>query len=345
MKLIVKLGSLLLVTAAASAGFVSWYQYDAFLDTPVTVTTANEIVEIKAGSNIRQVVDQLQINGVIQHNLLFFGHARWTGMADKLKAGEYKLEQGMKPDDVLKKFVSGQTLQYQQKILEGKTFKDIMTDVRGNALLQQTLTAADYAQIMQKLGATADAKPEGWFFPDTYNFPRKTTDLEFLQRSYKAMQTYLQKAWDGREVNPRLKTPYDALILASIVEKETGLPEERPLVARVFLNRLEKRMMLQTDPSVIYGLGEKYDGNIRKTDLQTDTPYNTYTRFGLPPTPIATPSKAAIDAVMHPAQGQALYFVATTPGGASKFSESLDEHNRAVQQYIVNRNKAVGAQP
>ncbi len=142
-----------------------------------------------------------------------------------------------------------------------------------------------------------------------------------------------------------IKTPYQALILASIVEKETGLPEERPLIARVFLNRLEKGMLLQTDPTVIYGIGDKYDGNIRKVDLQTDTPYNTYTRTGLPPTPIATPSKAAIDAVMHPAASKALYFVATAPGAASHFSETLDEHNRAVQQYILNRNKTTEQKP
>lgn len=343
MKLALKLVSAMLATAVVSTGFVVWSQYDNFLNTPVNITPTNNLLEIKSGSNIRQVAAQLQTAGVIQHDLLFFAHARLTGLADKLKAGEYQLETGMKPDDVLKKLVSGQALQYQQKILEGKTFKDIMTDVRNNPLLQQTLNDADYAQIMKKLGETTDTKPEGWFFPDTYNFPRKTTDLEFLQRSYKDMQRYLQKAWDGRVPNPHIKTPYEALILASIVEKETGLPEERPLVARVFLNRLAKNMMLQTDPTVIYGLGDKYDGNIRKVDLQTDTPYNTYTRFGLPPTPIATPSKAAIDAVMHPASSDALYFVATTPGGVSKFSTTLDEHNRAVQQYIVNRNKANAA--
>jgi UPF0755 protein len=159
------------------------------------------------------------------------------------------------------------------------------------------------------------------------------------------MQDYLDKAWAMRVPHPKITTPYEALILASIVEKETGLPEERPLIARVFLNRLEKGMLLQTDPTVIYGIGDKYDGNIRKVDLQTDTPYNTYTRTGLPPTPIATPSKAAIDAVMHPVDSKALYFVATTPGGVSQFSETLDEHNRAVQQYIVNRKKATEQKP
>jgi UPF0755 protein len=261
-------------------------------------------------------------------------------LADKLKAGEYKLEAEMRPDDLLKHFVSGKTLQYSLSLIEGKTFKDLKALIRQHPNLEQTLTDADYASIMEKLGAPAGTHPEGWFYPDTYLFPRKTTDLEFLRRSYQDMQRYLQQAWDNREPNPYLKTPYDALILASIVEKETGLPQERPLVASVFLNRLEKKMLLQTDPTVIYGIGDKYDGNIRKVDLQTDTPYNTYTRAGLPPTPIAMPGKAAIDAVMHPATSAMFYFVATTPGGASKFSATLEEHNQAVREYILNRKTA-----
>lgn len=340
MKLIFKLLGLLLITTFVTVGFLLWYQYDNFLETPVTSTEDPTIFEIKPGSSIRTVANQLEERGIIAHGILFFAHARLTGSAHKLKAGEYQLTSGMKPDDLLKKFVSGQVLQYQLGIIEGKTFKDIVADIRQHPQIEQTLTDEGYKSIMQKLDAPEGMQPEGWFLPDTYHFPRKTTDLQFLQRSYQAMQTYLDKAWQGREQNPHIKTPYEALILASIIEKETGLPEERPLIARVFLNRLEKGMLLQTDPTVIYGMGESYDGNIRKADLRTDTPYNTYTRSGLPPTPIATPSKAAIDAVMHPASGNVLYFVATAPGAASHFSVTLDEHNRAVQQYILNRNKA-----
>jgi UPF0755 protein len=341
MKVLFKLLGFLIPTVLATAGLLVWHQYNQFLQTPVHVIPANEVLEIKPGSNARQIAGKLQTSGVLDNGLLFLLHARIEGKADKLKAGEYKLEAGMKPDDVLQKFVSGQTLQYQLTIIDGKTFKDIAASIRSHPTLVKTLTDADYANLMPKLGAEGGMLPEGWFFPDTYNFPRKTTDAEFLQRSYKEMQAYLKAAWDKREVNPNIRTPYEALILASIVEKETGLPQERPLVARVFLNRLAKGMMLQTDPTVIYGMGDKYDGNIRKTDLQTDTPYNTYTRTGLPPTPIATPSKAAIDAVMHPAVSDALYFVATAPGAASHFSTTLDEHNRAVQQYILNRNQPV----
>ena len=318
----------------------AYFQYNTFLKQPIVVTADNSIFSVKPGSNLAQVATQLESKGIIQDSRWFELYGRVSGKAHQLKAGEYKLENGVLPDALLSKLTSGQTIQYQLTILEGKTYKDIMAAVKQHPQLKQTLTDGDYVNIMAKVGGAAGMSPEGWFLPDTYNFPRNTTDLEFLQRSYKAMQTYLQKAWEKREPTTVLRTPYDALILASIVEKETGLPEERPLVARVFLNRLERGMLLQTDPSVIYGMGDKYTGNIRKTDLQTDTPYNTYTRKGLTPTPIATPSKAAIDAVLHPSNSKVIYFVATTPGGASKFSETLDEHNRAVHQYILNRNKA-----
>ncbi|MFN3785624.1 MAG: endolytic transglycosylase MltG, partial [Thiothrix sp.] len=333
-------GVLVLLALLASAWF-GWQYYRAFLRTPLNVTADNAVFEVKGGATIRQVARQLQENRLIRHGVLFIVHARLTGTATKLKAGEYQLEAGMKPDDLLQKLVSGQVLQYSLTLVEGKTFKEFLQQIRQHPQLVQTLTDADMPTLMATLGGEAGMSPEGWFLPVTYHFPRNTTDVEFLKRSYQAMRSYLQQAWEKRAVHPNISTPYQALTLASIVEKETGLPEERPLVARVFYNRLEKGMLLQTDPSVIYGLGDNYDGNLRKSDLQTDTPYNTYTRAGLPPTPIAMPGKAAIDAVMHPADSDALYFVATTPGGASYFSTTLDEHNRAVQRFILNRNKAV----
>ena len=343
-KLFKRLSVMLLIVIIISS-FMLWYQYNVFLKTPLTLAADNATFEIKPGSNIRQAASQLEAKKLIPYGQLFLVYARLQGSGGHIKAGEYQLEPGIKPDELLKKFTAGQVLQYQLGIIEGKRFRDIVADIHSNPTIEKTLAADDFQTIMSKLGADAGMQPEGWFFPDTYHFPRKTTDLEFLKRSHKAMQDYLNKAWEGRVSNPTITTPYQALILASIVEKETGLPEERPLVARVFLNRLEKGMMLQTDPTVIYGIGDKYDGNIRKVDLQTDTPYNTYTRFGLPPTPIATPSKAAIDAVMHPAVSNALYFVATTPGGASQFSETLDQHNQAVRQYILNRKKAMEQKP
>lgn len=340
MKKLFKWFSVLLLTVLLAGGWFGWQYYNTFLQTPLTVTADNAVFEVKSGATIRQVARQLQEKGIISNDLLFVAHARLTDRATKLKAGEYQLEAGMQPDDLLQKLVSGQVLQYSLTLVEGKTFKELLQQIRQHPQLVQTLTDADLPNIMEKLGGEAGMSPEGWFLPDTYHFPRKTTDVEFLKRSYQAMQSYLQQAWEKRTPHPKITTPYQALTLASIVEKETGLPEERPLVARVFYNRLEQGMLLQTDPTVIYGMGDKYDGNIRKSDLQTDTPYNTYTRTGLTPTPIAMPGKAAIDAVMHPAESKALYFVATTPGGASHFSETLDEHNRAVQRYILNRNKA-----
>ncbi|MCL4170588.1 UNVERIFIED_CONTAM: hypothetical protein GTU68_027824, partial [Idotea baltica] len=187
----------------------------------------------------------------------------------------------MVADDLLERFSSGKTIQYQISFIEGRSFKEIISSVKSHPDLVQTLTDEDYANLMDKLGAPEGTYPEGWFFPDTYNFPKGTTDLEVLQRSYNTMVKALADAWDNSETrSPHLKTPYDALILASIVEKETGVPDERPLIAQVFLSRLEKGMLLQTDPTVIYGMGDSYKGNIRKKDLRTDTPYNTYTRKG-----------------------------------------------------------------
>lgn len=338
MKVLLKLFAVLMALALLAAA-AAWYTYDGFINKPLA-TTEGMVFEIKPGTSIRSLVQDLQTHGVFSKELegwLFLAHARLKNQAHLIKAGEYQLEADMTATALLKKFVKGKALQHKLAIIEGKTFKQMIAEVRAHPQLEKTLTSQDYDHIMVKLGAAANMQPEGWFFPDTYNFPRNTTDFEFLQRSYQAMQEYLQKAWDGRDPNPYIKTPYEALILASIVEKETGVPKERPLIARVFLNRLEKGMLLQTDPTVIYGMGDKYDGNIRKADLKRDTPYNTYTRAGLPPTPIAIPSKAAIDAVMHPADGDVFYFVAKEPGGESYFSKTYPEHQQAVRKYILNR--------
>ncbi|HPY40724.1 MAG TPA: endolytic transglycosylase MltG, partial [Thiolinea sp.] len=302
--------------------------------------------EVKPGSNIRQVTQQLVEANLLPNNTLipaeylFLAQARLTDNAGKLKAGEYALDPSMTPGDLLSRLASGKTLQYQLGIIEGHTFKEIAKAVQANPNIKQTLSPDDYKNIMPKLGGAIGESAEGWFYPDTYNFPRGSTDIEVLKRSHQAMQDYLMKAWEQREPNALIKTPYQALILASLVEKETGMSDERPMIARAFLTRLEKNMLLQTDPAVIYGIGDAYDGNIRKKDLETDTPWNTYTRTGLPPTPIATPSKAAIDAVMHPAKTNYLYFVATGTGnGRHFFSETYEEHRKAVNQYLANDKK------
>jgi UPF0755 protein len=346
MRFLAKIVLFLLVIVIVAVG-IAYQQYQSFTQQSININSNQAVTFlVKPGSNIRQVTQQLLDANILPQNTLlpaeylFLAQAKLSDQASKLKAGEYALEPGMNTADLLARLASGKTLQYQLGIIEGHTFSDIIKDVQANPNIKQTLTADDYQAIMPKLGGAIGESAEGWFYPDTYNFPRNSTDVEVLKRSHEAMQEYLMQAWEGREPHPLIKTPYQALILASLVEKETGTPEERPLIARVFLTRLEKNMMLQTDPAVIYGMGAAYDGNIRKKDLETDTPWNTYTRTGLPPTPIATPSKAAIDAVMHPAKTNYLYFVATGTGeGRHFFSETYEEHRKAVSQYLANDKK------
>lgn len=335
---------LLLGTLSIGMIAAGWagYQFEQFRKQPLTLKET-QLFKVPKGSNIRSIANELQAKGLLvkapfdTEAWMFEINARLNKQAHRIKAGEYELRQGMTPDVVLETFVSGASVQYQLSIIEGKSYKRVLEKVKQHPNITQTLTDADYQNLMQVL-ETGQTNPEGWFFPDTYHFPNKTTDKDFLQRSYQMMDDYLQQAWKNRTPHPNIKTPYEALILASIVEKETGVPEERPLIARVFLNRLEKNMLLQTDPTVIYGMGDSYDGNIRKSDLRRDTPYNTYTRKGLTPTPIAIPSKAAIDAVMHPVESDALFFVATGNGG-HKFSKTYKEHQRAVREYLRELRK------
>ena len=298
------------------------------------------IFEIKKGSNIRQVAKNLERQKIFQPALAFVALAKLSKQDTKIKAGEFSLKKGMTPEDVLRHFTEGTSIQYQTKIIEGNIFKEIVKIVKADPNLVQTLSDADYENIMSLMKTKEGDKysnPEGWFFPDTYSYPRNTTDLQFLQRSHHAMLKLLKKEWSQREEHIGIKTPYDALILASIVEKETGQSSERPLIARVFLNRLKKGMMLQTDPTIIYGMGDNFKGNIRKKDLKSDNPYNTYTRTGLTPTPITTPSAEDIKAVFHPAQSDALYFVAKGDG-TSYFSTTYSEHKKAVIRYQLKGN-------
>ncbi|WP_298609347.1 endolytic transglycosylase MltG [uncultured Thiothrix sp.] len=346
MRFLLKLVLFLVVLVGIVAG-LAYQQYQAFIQQPIQLPSNQPTsFEVKAGTNIRQVAQQLLAaeilpkTSVIPAEYLFLAQARFTEQASKLKAGEYALEPNMTTGDLLARLASGKTLQYQLGIIEGHTFKELVKAVQTHPNIKQTLSAEDYKNLMPKLGGASGESAEGWFYPDTYNFPRGSTDVDVLKRSYQVMYDYLMKAWEQREPHPLIKTPYQALILASLVEKETGMPDERPMIARVFLTRLERNMLLQTDPAVIYGMGDAYDGNIRKKDLETDTPWNTYTRTGLPPTPIATPSKAAIDAVMHPAKTNYLYFVATGTGdGRHFFSETYEAHRKAVNQYLANDKK------
>jgi UPF0755 protein len=261
---------------------------------------------------------------------------RETDAAHRLQTGEYRITADMTPARLLETLTSGDVIQHALVIVEGQTFREVLATVRDSDALQMTLDLSDTSDIMVRLGH-ANEHPEGRLLPDTYHFPTGTTDVAFLQRAYNAMAEKLAAAWDGRDEDLPFRTPYEALILASIVEKETGQADERPMIAGVFVQRLRKGMRLQTDPTVIYGLGEEFDGNIRRRDLLADTPYNTYTRDGLPPTPIAMPGRHAIDAVMHPDEKGYLYFVARGDG-SHYFSRTLKEHNQAVKKYQLGQS-------
>jgi len=253
----------------------------------------------------------------------------------KLHAGEYALPVGITPRQLLAKMAAGEVIQHHFTIVEGWTFALLREALARDAGLKQTLAGIDDASLMRTLGAP-DAPPEGWFLPETYSYVKGMSDVDLLRRAHDAMRKTLDKLWAERAPNLPLDAPYQALILASIVEKETARAEERPQIAGVFLHRLKIGMRLQTDPSVIYGLGAAYDGNLHKRDLDTDTPFNTYTRAGLTPTPIALPGAAALHAALHPAATDALYFVARGDG-SHEFSATLDAHNAAVAKYQLHR--------
>jgi UPF0755 protein len=327
------LGILIFVTSLLLAW--GWMQYDDFVNTPLNLPEKGLSFDLKPGSTIRGVAGDLQASGVISKPILLRIMARWSGQASRLKAGEYHLPPAITPPQLLEILTSAHVVQHSLTIIEGWTFKQLMDAVRQDEILTQSLRGIDDKGIMAALGLDG-MDPEGRFYPDTYLFPKGTTDADFLLRAYRRMDKVLQAAWEKRDENLPLSTPYEALILASIIEKETGVPSERGKIAGVFVRRLHKGMRLQTDPTVIYGMGDAYHGNIRRRDLAADTPYNTYIHKGLTPTPIAMPSGAAIEAALHPEPGTALYFVATGDGG-HHFSDTLEAHNQAVRKYQLKR--------
>lgn len=319
-----------LLISLAFGGWMLW-----FASAPVKQAQPSVSFAIDAGSGLRAAVRQMQAAGLEFSGPSFVLLARVLGRAGDIKAGSYELAQGATPMELLDKITRGDFAQTSLVFVEGWTFKQARQALDAHPDVRHDTRGMSDAQLMQKLGVP-DKRPEGRFFPDTYVFAKGTSDIDILRRAYQSMERYLTQAWEARASDLPLASPDDALILASIVEKETGMDEDRATIAAVFLNRLRKGMLLQTDPTVIYGLGERFDGNLRRNDLRADTPYNTYTRSGLPPTPIALPSRAAIDAVLHPAQTDALYFVGRGDG-SSAFSRSLDEHNRAVNKYQRGR--------
>jgi len=318
---------------------VAWLMLDLqqFSETPLNLPGKTANYTLKPGTTMAILAQDLEQKGLVSSSPYLRILARWTGHGKLIKHGEYRLHRGMVPEDMLALMVSGKVITYNITLVEGWSFRQMLKSIRNHQALSYTLDGLTHDQIMARLGHEG-MHPEGRFLADTYNFPKGTTDLALLQRAFAAMQRLLQKEWEARDKSVPYKDPYQALILASIVEKETALPRERPLIAGVFVRRLQKKMRLQTDPTVIYGMGEKYKGKIRRKDLRTDTPYNTYTRHGLTPTPISMPGRDAIRAVMHPAPGKTLYFVAKDQGdGSHYFSENLKQHNQAVRKYQLKR--------
>lgn len=328
-----KLLGLLVLLASLGGGWVLM-EYRLFTENPLAVPEGGVTVMVEPGSSLAAVAADLRRRGLIDHPRFFVWMARLRGQATAIQAGEYRIGPGLTPPRLLAKMAAGEVVQHGLTLVEGWTFRQMLAAVRGHAELEHTLDGASAEEVMARIGHP-DEHPEGRFLPDTYHFPRGTTDVAFLQRAYRAMEAALAQVWEERAEGLPYEGPYEALIMASIVEKETAVPAERGRIAGVFVRRLEKGMRLQTDPTVIYGLGQEFDGNIRRRDLRRDTPYNTYVHSGLPPTPIAMPSIESIQAALHPAPGDALYFV-SKGDGSHHFSATLEEHNRAVRRYQLN---------
>ena len=331
-KLLIASGAVLLLFAVL-AGISIWH-LERFMSRPVTVPNDGVTFAIVPGSSFSAVADQLVERGILEGATRYRLYARWSGQASAIQAGEYRIEPGATPLSLLQQFTSGAVQLYSFTLVEGWNHRDLLSALQANDAVVSSMTAEDWPGLLGELGATV-THPEGLFLPETYHFPRGTRDRDILAQAYELMQEILTEEWAGKGDDTPVATPYEALVLASIVEKETALAEERPQIAGVFARRLAKRMRLQTDPTVIYGIGPEFDGNLTRRHLQTDTPYNTYTRGGLPPTPIAMPGRAAIHAVLHPADGEELYFVATGLGdGSHKFSVTKAEHDAAVAEYL-----------
>lgn len=320
----------ILITAVAAillgaAAIMIWAQR------PIHSGPAPLSFSVKAGSSLPATVQQMKEAGVPVNGTLFSLLARVTGKGGKLKAGNYDLKPGTTPMRLIEQLARGEYAQETLTVIEGWTFRQMRSAMATHAGLKQDTAHMSDKEIMEKLGIQHSGA-EGLFFPDTYLFAKGISDMQILRQSHASLMKRLNELWAKRDPSLPYKTPYEALIMASIIEKETGLKSDRSMIAGVFVNRLRKGMLLQTDPTVIYGMGDSYRGNIRKRDLTTDTPYNTYTRAGLPPTPIALPGAESLVAAFNPAATDALYFV-SRGDGTSHFSSSLAEHNRAVNQY------------
>lgn len=309
--------------------FTGWLAYH--VNASVQLPVVPYEFSITPGSSLKSIAQQLADAGVLHDSWSFVLLSRLTGVASSVKAGDYEITENISPAELLVRITRGDINQSEIRFIEGWTFSQLRQALNEHPGLRHATANLTDREILQLIEATETAA-EGLFFPDTYFFARGSSDVEILKRAYRVMQHHLHTAWAERAIDLPLADPYQALILASIVEKETGRESDRRMVAGVFINRLRINMLLQTDPTVIYGLGDKFDGNLRKKDLLTDQEYNTYTRRGLPPTPIALPGLASILAALNPAETDALYFVAKG-NGESHFSRHLTDHNRAVSKY------------
>jgi UPF0755 protein len=321
--------TLVVVALLAAGGYAAWY-----VATPARVAALPVEFEIAPGMRLRGAAQRIEVSGIDIGRLQFEVLARALGRDQAIKAGSYELAAAPTPLELLDKLTRGDVTQADIRFIEGWTIRQLRAALDASGFVRRDTAGMTDAQLLQKIGA-GEAHPEGLFFPDTYVFAKGASDLRVLKRAYQAMQRHLAQEWEARDAAVPYKTPYEALIMASIVEKETGRSDEREMIAGALVNRLRIGMLLQVDPSVIYGLGESFDGNLKKVHLTTDGPYNTYTRAGLPPTPIAAPGLASLRAALRPAKTPALYYVARG-NGSSEFSRTLEEHNRAVRKYQLN---------
>lgn len=323
----------LVLIAGLTAGAMAWWA-QRWLNAPIAGLTTPEVFEVPRGASLRSIAGTLAQRGFLDQPTVWIAWARLTNRASGLKAGEYELQPGQSPNSLLQHLSSGNVVLHSITFIEGSTFLEIRAALKAHPAIVSSNDERTADELMNAIGS-AGVHPEGQFFPDTYRFPRGTSDIELLGIAHRRLQTELQAAWDSRASDLPLASAYEALILASIIEKETALDNERPAISGVFIERLRRGMRLQTDPTVIYGMMERFDGNIRRADLRRDTPYNTYTRSGLPPTPIAMPGRDSLRAATQPNITGALFFVATGNGdGSHYFSKTLEEHNAAVNRYL-----------
>ena len=342
MKALFTIAAALLIVAIAGASITA-IRINNFLDTPAMLDDGGANFTIEPGTAFGSVAAALQQDGIISSATMLRFYARWKEQAGRVQAGDYFIATGSSPRQILEQFTSGAVRLYSFTIIEGWNRWDLLRELHGQPHVDASMTDEDWPALLQELGA-ATTHPEGLFLPETYHFPNNTSDRALLRQAYELLQTTLAEEWAGRSESSVMESPYEALILASIIEKETARADERQRIAGVFTRRLNKRMRLQTDPTVIYGIGRDFNGNLTRKDLRTPTPYNTYTQRGLPPTPIAMAGRAAIHAALHPADGEELYFVATGTGdGSHKFSATKEEHDDAVAAYLrqirSNRNQ------